>query len=157
MNAPIGHRVFPNSLIRRAALDDMPRMLDIAEEMYPGRGVKAGWDWMKFQIENRAGDRFVWVGEDSLIVAHIYRQYGYELRARIDMLCARRKKSAIFETLQLVKACRRWAALNGVTAPMKLDADTGVDFGPFARRLGGWQVDPARFPVYEIPLDGGRL
>lgn len=157
MNAPITHRVFQNANIRRATFDDMPRMLEIAKEMYPGRGVEAGWDWMRFHIENRAGDKFVWIGEHSVIVAHIYRQYGFELRCRIDMLCARRQKAAIFEALQLVKACKRWAALNGVTAPMKLDADTGVDFGAFAKRLGGWQVDPKRYPVYEIPLDGGRL
>lgn len=157
MNAPIPHRVFANAAIRRATFDDMPAMLEIAEESYPGRGVKAGWDWMKWNIENKTGDKFVWIGNDSLIVAHIYKQYGYELRARIDMLCARRSKRAVMEALQLVKATKRWAAVNGVTHPMKLDADTGVDFGPFARRLGGWQVDPVKYPVYEIPLDGGSL
>ena len=157
MNAPVSHKVFANSAIRFATLDDMPRMLEIAEEMYPGRGVKAGWDWMKWNIANADGTKFVMVGDDSMIVAHIYRQYGYELRARIDMLCARRQKRAMFEALQLVKACKRWAAVNRVTAPLKLDADTGVDFGAFAKRLGGWKVDPARYPVYEIPLDGGRL
>lgn len=157
MNAPLQHRVFANSAIRRATLDDMPRMLEIAEEMYPGRGVKAGWDWMKWNIENRTGDKFVWVGDDSLIVAHIYKRYGYELCARVDMLCARRAKKAVFEALQLVKAAVRWAALNGVERPLKLDADTGADFGAFARRLGGWKVDPEQYPVYEIPLVGGSL
>lgn len=130
----------------------MPRMLEIAEEMYPGRGVKAGWDWMKYCI-GRA-DHFVWLGDDSLIVARIYKQYGFELRARIDMLCAIRSKKAVLEALNLVKAAKRWAALNGVQHPMKLDADTGVDFGPFALRLGGRRVPDA---VYEIPLDGGVL
>lgn len=157
MNGPFSHRLFTNSLIRRATLDDMPWMLELAEEQYPGRGVKAGWDWMKFCIENRIGDRCVLVGEASLIVAHIYKQYGYELRCRIDMLCAKKSKRAVLEALQLIKGIKRWAAMNSVTAPLKLDADTGVDFGPFARRLGGRQVDPVRYPVYEIPLDGGSL
>lgn len=157
MNAPVPHRVFSNSAIRPATLADMNAMLEIAEEMYPGRGVRAGWDWMKGCIENRSGANFAWVGEHSMLVAHIYRQYGFELRCRIDMLCARRQKRAIMEAFQLVKACKRWAAVNGVQHPLKLDADTGADFGPFAKRLGGWQVDPKRYPVYEIPLDGGRL
>lgn len=157
MNAPTPGRVFLNSSIRRATLNDMPRMLEIAEEMYPGRGVKAGWDWMKWNIENRAGDKFVWIGEDSILVAHIFKRYGFELAVRVDMLCARRKKRVLFEAVHLLKACKRWAALNGVTEPLKLDADTGVNFEPFARRLGGYKVDPARYPVYEIPLDGGSL
>ena len=105
----------------------------------------------------QAADCFVWIGEDALLVAHIWKQYGYEMRVRVDMLCARRRKRAILEAFQLVKACKRWAAVNRVEAPLKLDADTGVDFGPFARRLGGWKVDQNKYPVYEIPLDGGSL
>lgn len=157
MNAPVQHRVFLNSTIRPATIADIPRGLQIAEEMYPGRGVGGGVDWARGCVENRNGSNFAWIGDHSFIIAHIYRQYGFELRARLDMLCARRQKSAILEALQLVKACKRWAALNGVVHPLKLDADTGVDFGPFAKRLGGWKVDPDRYPVYEIPLDGGWL
>lgn len=157
MNAPVQHRLFRNSTIRRATLNDMPGMLELAEECYPGRGVKAGWDWMKWNIENKVGDRCVLVGEHSYIVAQIYKRYGYELRARVDMLCSRKSRKGWIEVVQLVKGIRRWAALAGVVDPFKLDADTGVDFGPIARRLGGWKVDPVRYPVYEIPVDGGSL
>lgn len=157
MNAPIPRRVFSNSTIRRATVADIDKFAAIAENRYFGRNVREAIPWVTWCVENKAGDKFAWVGEDSFIIAHIYRQYGFELRVRVDILCTRPKKRAVLEAFQLLKACKRWAALNGVTHPLRLDADTGVDFGPFAKRLGGWQVDPKRYPVYEIPLDGGSL
>lgn len=157
MNAPASPILFPGTRVRRVTMADLPEMLDIAEEMYPGRGIRAAEGWARFNIENRDGTKLALRGDNAILVAHAYHQYGFELRARVDMLCARRQKRAWLEALQLVKACKRWAALIGVTHPLRLDADTGVDFGPFAKRLGGRKVDPDRYPVYEIPLDGGRL
>lgn len=149
--------IFLNSAIRPLAFADAPWIAELVLECYPNREVKLGRDWMLAQIANRNGTAFAWRGEDSLIIAHVTRRYGIELIARVDMLCARRKKAAVLECLFLLKAAKRWAAVNGVRRPLILDADNGVDFGPFARRLGGCKVDPDLYPTYEIPLDGGAL
>ena len=63
------------------------------------------------------------------------------------MLCAR--KGAGFEAFRMVRMMIQWAREQGAQGEFKLDADTGVDFGPFARRLGG-RASSAQW--YVIPL-----
>lgn len=147
--------LFRNSAIRRATEADIPRGLDIAQRAYPGRGIEMAVDWAKWHL--RQANSLVLIGPGTLGIASITFKYGFEKRARLDMLAATPEKSSVVEALQQVRAMVRWAALQGAVGHFRIDADTGVDFGAFARRLGGHEVDPVKYPRYDIPIDGGLL
>lgn len=147
--------LFRNSAIRRATEADIPHGLAIAEAAYPGRGIENALDWAKWHL--RQANSIVLIGPGTLGIASIVFKYGFEKRARLDMLAASPEKSSIVEALQQVRAMVRWSALQGAVGHFRIDADTGVDFGAFAKRLGGHEVDPGLYPRYDIPLDGGAL
>lgn len=147
--------LFRNSLIRRATEADIPHGLAIAQAAYPGRGIENAVGWAKWHLGQ--ANSLVLIGPGTLGIASIVFKYGFEKRARLDMLAATPEKSSVVEALQQVRAMVRWAALQGATGHFRIDADTGVDFGAFARRLGGHEVDPVKYPRYDIPLDGGSL
>lgn len=147
--------LFRNSAIRRATEEDIPRGLKIAEECYPGRGVQFGVNWVKWHLNQP--NSLCLIGPGSIGIASIVLKYGFEKRARLDMLAAKPDQASVIEALQQVRAMVRWAAIQGATGHFRIDADTGVDFGPFARRLGGYEVDSKLNPRYDIPLDGGTL
>lgn len=133
--------------IRRATLADMPFIISLAKEKYPARQIELGIPWMEACIQN--SERLVLVGPNSAGVAQIGWHYGFERRARLDMLGARPTASSAWEAFRMVQIMVAWAKDEGATGSFRLDADTGVDFGPFARRLGGTPVTLTR---YEIPL-----
>jgi hypothetical protein len=147
--------LFRNSQIRRATIEDIAIGLAIAQKRYPERGVEQGVEWAKWHVRNPLS--IVLVGQSTFGVASIVLKYGFEKRARLDMLAALPEKSSVVEALQQIRAMVRWAALQGAIGHFRIDADTGVDFGPFARRLGGHEVDPVKYPRYDIPIDGGLL
>ena len=134
-------------VIRAATLDDMPFIIELAREKYPQRTIEKGIPWMAWAIQN--SERLVLVGPNSGGVAQVSWNYGFERRARIDMLGARAVPGAALEALRMVRMMLVWAKEQGAEGTFRLDADTGVDFGPFARRLGGKPVTTTR---YEIPL-----
>lgn len=145
-------QLFRNSTLRRATEADIPFMLEIGRERYGERYTEAAIPWMRYHLKNPGS--LVLVGSASMGVASINLYYGFEKRARLDMLAAKLVKQAHWEAFQQVKAMVRWAAVNGAEGGFKIDADTGADFGPFAKRLGGLRV---QYPRYDIPLDGGIL
>ena len=137
----------PAPKIRRAKLEDMPFMVALANEKYPMRMIEKGIPWMEWCIQN--DNRLVLLGPNSIGVAQVEWNYGYERRARLDMLGARPVSGAALEALRMVRMMLAWAKEKGAVGTFRLDADTGIDFGPFARRLGGKPVTLTR---YEIPL-----
>lgn len=147
--------LFRNSAIHRATEADIPRGLEIARERYPEREVANGLEWVRWHMRQPLS--LVLAGSCTFGVASIVLKYGFEKRARLDMLAALPEKGVVMEALQQVKTMVRWATLQGATGYFRIDADTGVDFGPFAKRLGGCEVDPVKYPRYDIPLDGGTL
>ncbi len=151
MNAPL----FRNCAIRRMTEDDIPRALDLAKQAYPGRAVEGGVEWVRWHIKQ--ANSLVLIGPGSLGVASIAWRYGFEKRSRLDMLAALPAKSSVIEALQQLRIMVKWAALQGAQGNFRVDADTGVDFGAFAKRLNGHEVDPIKYPRYDIPLDGGTI
>jgi hypothetical protein len=147
--------IFRNSSIRRVTEADIPWGLEIAQERYRGRSVELGVQYIRWCLNNP--NSIVLRGSAAFGVASISMKYGFEKRARLDILAARRGNRAVVEALQIVRAMVRWATLNGAQGYFRIDADTGVDFGPIAKRLGGHEVDPKLYPRYDIPLDGGAL
>jgi len=132
-------------VIHRALDADKPFMLELAKEKYPNRDIERGVPWVEWCMGNR--ERLVLVGRHSFGIARVEWIYGFERRAGLDMLCAR--KGAGFEAFRMVRMMIQWAREQGAQGEFKLDADTGVDFGPFARRLGG-RASSAQW--YVIPL-----
>lgn len=147
--------IFRNSTIRRVTEEDLPWGLEIAKERYPGRNSELGLQFVRWCMGNP--NSIVLRGSEVFGVASISMKYGFEKRARLDILAGRRGHRAVVEALHIVRAMVRWAALNGAEGYFRIDADTGIDFGPIAKRLGGHEVDPVRYPRYDIPLDGGTL
>jgi hypothetical protein len=147
--------LFRNSQVRRFTEADIPWGLEIAQERYHGRNAELGVQFVRWCMGNP--NSIVLRGSAVFGVASVSMKYGFEKRARLDILAGRRGHRAVVEALQIVRAMVRWAALNGAEGYFRIDADTGVDFGPIARRLGGHEVDPERYPRYDIPLDGGTL
>lgn len=133
--------------IRKATLDDMTFMVALAAEKYPARTIELGIPWMEWCLQSP--ERLVLVGPNSAGVAQVSWNYGYERRARLDMLGCRATPGAALEALRMVRMMLDWARQQGAKGSFRLDADTGIDFGPFARRLGGKPVTHTR---YEIPL-----
>jgi hypothetical protein len=141
MTAPVMQEL----AIRRATDADKPFMLALAKECYPDRGIERGVPWVEWCMAN--SERLVLVGPNSFGIARVEWIYGFERRSGMDMLCAR--KGTGFEAFRMVRVMLRWAKESGAKGEFKLEADTGVDFGPFARRLGG-RSNAAQW--YMIPL-----
>jgi hypothetical protein len=127
--------------IRRAGADDVPFLIDLARDVYatragtiPGLTEEGAIGWLRWAIANP--DRLVLCGPHSGGVASVSFHYGYERRARVDVLAARPTPGAALEAMRMVRVMLAWAREHGASR-LRLGADTGVDFGPFARRLGG--------------------
>lgn len=134
--------------IRLLTEEDIPRGLEIAREMYPTRDVDRAVPWVRWCMANP--DRLALIGPNSVGCAQIDWIYGFEQRARLDFLACRRNKKAPLEALRMARVMLNWARSRGVKAPFTLDADTGVDFGPFSERLGGTKQVMVQ---YKIPLE----
>jgi len=133
--------------IRRATHADIPFVRELARLKYPDREIEQARDWFEWCLKNP--DRLVLVGANSVGVAQVDWRYGFERRGRLDMLASRPQAGAPWEAFRMVRMMLAWAKEQGAQGTFRLDADTGVDFGPFARRLGGKPVTLTR---YEIPL-----
>lgn len=133
--------------IRRATLDDIPFIRELALEKYPARQVEQGLSWMLWCLKNP--ERLVLVGQNSVGMAAMAWNYGFEPRARLDMLASRPVAGAPWEAFRMVRMMIAWAKEQGAQGAFKLEADTGIDFAPFAKRLGGYAVITTR---YDIPL-----
>lgn len=133
--------------IHQATADDEAFMMAIAKEKYPDRPIERGAPWVRWCMQNP--ERLVLVGAHSFGIAQTYWKYGYERRARLDMLCARPVSGSVMEALRMVRLMVMWAKEKGAIGTFILDADTGIDFAPFAERLGGTAVAVTR---HEIPL-----
>lgn len=140
-------RLLATTPVREASEADLPFMVAIAEECYPGRGVVAGIEWMKRCIGS--GNNLVLVGEHSIGVAQINLNYGYEKRAKMVLLASRKTSRGALETLHMLRIMLVWAKALGATGEFALSSDTGVDFAAFAKRLGGRRIDIVE---YRIPL-----
>lgn len=131
--------------IRVATEDDIERWLPVARIRYPGRDINAGIPWVRWCMQRP--DRLALTGLHSCGIAEIVPRYGFEPRAVLSLLLS--DGHAGFEPLRIVRQMVVWAKVKGVSGHFIIDADTGVDFGPLARRMGGGPADIKR---YKIPL-----
>jgi len=126
-------------------MGDIPRWLAVAQSRYPGRPVEQAVPWVEQCIASP--NRLALVGDRACGIAEIGLYYGFERRSRLSFLFS--SPGAGMEPLRILRQMVVWAKENGAVGHFVVDADTGVDFGPFARRLGGVTVNEAR---YRIPL-----
>lgn len=134
--------------IRPAELNDLPEIARRLIQHYAGRATPAqimrGAKWMAWAIGSR--DRLVLLGPNAFGIASIGTFYGCERKARVDILCSRPSAGRSLESLRMVRKMVAWAKRRGAPT-LRLDADTGVDFGPFARRLGATAVSTIKFDI----------
>lgn len=133
--------------IKKAADSDIPAMVEIGKACYPGRDVVLGVDWLRARMHDPAN--LVLLGPNSVGIASVSRRYGFEPKARLDVLACRPSPGKALEALKMVRVMLWWAKERGAKPPFRMDADTGVDFSAFSARLGGKRVESVR---YEIPF-----
>ena len=133
--------------IRIAIPEDLPGIMALARETYAGRDTDKAEPYIAWAMQQP--DRLCLIGVDTAGMASVTSHYGFERKARMDILVGRRTAIAPLEAFRMVKIMVDWAEKMGAKS-FRLDADTGVDFGPFALRLGGHLVDS---PRYDIPLN----
>lgn len=137
--------------IRRATLDDIPFFEALAREKYgdrfhdPDKAEKLH-EWLANLFQR--GDYTCLKGDFTAGIARVQRRYGCELKGQLVALAAR--PGCVLEPLQMIKVMLLWAKAVGATGTFTLDADTGHDFEPFARRLKGEKIVKTS---YEIPLE----
>lgn len=136
--------------IRPATLGDLPEIARRLMRHYPGRATPAtilrGASWMVWAINSPT--RLVLLGPNSFGIAQCGIFYGCERRASVDILCCRPSAGGSLESLRMLRKMVAWARHRGART-LRLDADNGLDFGPFARRLGATAVTVTK---YEIPV-----
>jgi hypothetical protein len=136
--------------IRPATLDDLPQIAQRLLQHYAGRATKEtilrGAPWMTWAIGSR--ERLVLIGPNSFGVAQTGMFYGCERRASVDILCCRPSAGSSLEALRMVRKMVAWARRRGAPS-LRLDADNGVDFAVFGKRLGAKPVTVTKF---EIPV-----
>lgn len=138
--------------IRQATLDDVPFIMALGREKYAGRGdtvakLHIAEGWVRWCIGNT--ERLVLVGPNSAGIASVSWNYGFERVGRLDAMAARQTPGAILEAIRLVRLMLRWSQEKGAIR-FRLTADTGADFAPFAKRLGGRAVTVTH---YEFDLE----
>lgn len=138
--------------IKQATPADMQFIVELARELYPERmsdpyNVERGIKWLARVMVDE--DHIVLLGPNSAGCAHVIQHYGFERRARLDMLACRPLPGFAMEPVKMLRIMLWWAKTRGASGYFRLDADTGVDFAPFAARLGG---EPVQATWYKIPL-----
>lgn len=141
MNAPV-------TPIRQGTLADIDAGIAMVRDRYPNRSIDEARHWIAWLLQNK--NRLVLIGSHSVGCAEFTWKYGFEPRARLGFLAAKPSALAALEPLRMVRMMIKWAKDKGAKGSFVLDADTGVDFGPFAARLGGVEKVVRR---WEIPLE----
>ena len=134
------------SEIRRATEIDRPFVMELVKEKYPDRYAQ-GIPYVNWCLNNP--DRLVAVGPHSFGVASAMWHYGFQRRGGISILCCRPVAGASFEIVRMVRFMLDWAKAVGCEGDFTLVEDTGVDFGPLVRRLGGVSRTVWRIPLGE--------
>ena len=132
-------------LIHIASEPDREFIMDLVREMYPNRDVDKAVPWVEWCLTNP--DRLVLVGTHSFGIASALWHYGFERHGGMAILCSKPENGSVFEVLRMVKIMIAWAKEKGCTGDFDLAPDSGVDFEPLARRLGG-----VRRLVWKVPL-----
>lgn len=132
-------------VLRQATVEDVPWLLALAKHCYPTEPVEQGERWLLRCIER--DDHLVLRGAAAGGIAHVAMEFGCLPRGRSDLIGA--FPGGAREAFWIVKGMVEWAQWRGAKGNFRVDASTGVDFGPFARRLGGHLSSDK---AYDIPL-----
>lgn len=136
--------------IRQAAPEDLAEIIRRIMLHYGVRAspekIKQSSPWMQQAIVDP--NRLVLLGPNSFGMARVGTFYGSERQASVDILCCRPIASAAFESLRMLRKMIAWTRRRGAPT-LRLEADRGIDFEPFARRLNAERRVSVR---YEIPV-----
>ena len=130
-------------LIHIASETDREFIMDLVREMYPGKDVDRSVPWVEWCLKNL--DHLVLVGDNSFGIARAEWVYGFERLGTLLILCSRGRN---LEALRMVRKMIAWAKTRGCLE-FRLDANTGVDFAAFGKRLKAKRETILR---YNIPL-----
>ena len=139
------------SFIRRATPDDVEFGIGLVRELYPNRDITKMRGWLTWVLNNP--DYCTLIGINSVGCASVYWKYGTDMRARLQFLGANTKPGYVFEPLRIVRMLMDWSKSKGAKGEFRLDADTGVNFAPFAKRLGGTHKTAEYWDI-PYPADG---
>jgi hypothetical protein len=132
-------------MIRKATLEDIERGLVLCKKLYPGRPVHLGIPWIIDCM--RRADRLVLVSDHGVGVATGFLKYGWFPMAQMEILAVL-PEAPKMEAVRFLRTMIAWAKANGAKRFL-ISADSGIDLGPLARRVGGRTRDT---PHYYVPL-----
>lgn len=142
----------PSIFPRVAVPNDLDFVMRMGIKFYGSRidtqeKINGAAQWVRHAIADP--DRLVLVHPGALGMAHVNWHYGVEGRGYADILCCDPETAGPWTALKMARMMVEWAKGKGADGKFRLSADTGVDFGPFAARLGG-RLSPDK--IYEIEL-----
>ena len=132
-------------MIRKATLADFDHGYAICKRLYPDRPVHLGIPWVLDSL--RRPDRLVLVSNYGVGVASLVQKYGFIPISVLDILAVL-PGSPRMEAVRFLRTMIAWAKANGASR-FSVGSDTGVDFGPLVRRIGGKANE---IPWYYVPL-----
>ena len=133
----------PQRSIHIASEPDREFIMELVREKYPTKAVDRSVPWVEWCLKNP--DHLVLVGENSFGIARSEWVYGFERLGTLLILCSRGRN---LEALRMVRKMIAWAKTRGCLE-FRLDANTGVDFAAFGKRLKAKRETILR---YNIPL-----
>jgi hypothetical protein len=137
-------------LIRKATPEDAKFLIDLAKTSYPNFDEPAAYEWLgkAMQLDNYAVFRGERCGGVMMVNGFFYNPS--ELRGFM-LYCVAYPKAG-WEVFRLFKAMIDWALNEKMAASVHFGSETGVNFAPFAKRLGGSQDTPS----WTVKRDGKK-
>lgn len=139
----------------RASLSDIPKIIGLAAQKYPGIDVPGSFAWLHRTM--RDDDCCVLFYGDCCIVSTVAATFYFPGDKTGHLLMLFGDAEALKKTpmlpFRMLSQVVDWARSKGATK-FRFGADTGVDFAPFARRLGARPDTPAY--VVDLERTNGR-
>lgn len=134
-------------MIRAASPDDLPWCVDLCRRRYAEPMDLAALQAFLLRCIADQDVLFERTGR-AFTVTRLAQVYFWPRSvAAMLILVAEDEPGAVWDIMRLARSAARWGKARGASR-LSIGAETGVDFGPIAKRMGG----VAATPCYHVPL-----
>ncbi len=124
-------------MIRRVTIDDLPACLEIATACYRQKfDQRRAWEWCVLALQQP--DMCGVMEDDAFAVAAVRSQFWEppDVRHGVMIFMAIRTPWAAQQGVRCLRVLRDWATILMGAVDFGFGEDTGLDFSPFAKRIG---------------------